>query len=90
MIDYLSFSRFERVTQISRAIIGTKQAVKAICIGRTSEISIAIDANNWVTNPAILFAKEIGVPITHVNSKKELGKYCSIQVEVTIIAITVR
>ena len=47
-------------------------------MGRTSRISVTIDADNWVTDPAILFAKEIGVPITLVDFKKELGKYCSI------------
>jgi len=80
---------YEKVKQASQTIIGTKQAVKAMRTGRVSEIFVALDADNWVTDPAILIAKEIGVPITLVESKKDLGKACGIHVGAAIVAITV-
>lgn len=80
---------YDKVKQASQTIIGTKQAVKAMRTGRVSEIFVALDADNWVTDPAILIAKEIGVPIILVESKKELGKACGIHVGAAIVAITV-
>ncbi|MEO4055273.1 ribosomal L7Ae/L30e/S12e/Gadd45 family protein [Solibacillus sp. CAU 1738] len=72
----------------SQTIIGTKQAVKAMHAGQVTELFVALDADNWVTDPAILLAKEIGIPITLVESKKELGKACGIHVGAAVIAIT--
>ncbi|WP_445683235.1 ribosomal L7Ae/L30e/S12e/Gadd45 family protein [Solibacillus sp. FSL K6-1523] len=47
-----------------------------------------MNADNWVTDPAILLAKEIGIPVYLVNSKKELGKACGIHVRAAVVAIT--
>lgn len=73
----------------SQTIIGTKQAVKAMRAGLVSELIIALDADKWVTDPAILLAKEIGIPIAKVESKSELGKACGIHVGAAVVAITV-
>lgn len=78
---------YEKV-KASQTIIGTKQAVKAMHAGLVSELIVALDADNWVTDPAILLAKEIGVPVYHVDSKKELGKACGIHVGAAVVAIT--
>ena len=40
-----------------------------------------------VTDPVILLAKEVGIPVNLVESKKELGKACGIQVGAAIVAI---
>ncbi|MEE1132358.1 MAG: ribosomal L7Ae/L30e/S12e/Gadd45 family protein [Caryophanon sp.] len=79
---------YERV-KTSQTIIGTKQAVKAMHAGLVSELIVALDADNWVTDPAILLAKEIGIPIATVESKRELGKTFGINVGAAIVAITV-
>ncbi|OCS91898.1 ribosomal L7Ae/L30e/S12e/Gadd45 family protein [Caryophanon latum] len=79
---------YEKV-KASQTIIGTKQAVKAMHAGLVSELIVALDADNWVTDPAILLAKEIGIPIVTVESKRELGKAFGINVGAAIVAITV-
>ena len=79
---------YEKV-KASQTIIGTKQAVKAMHAGLVSELIVALDADNWVTDPAILLAKEIGIPIATVESKRELGKTFGINVGAAIVAITV-
>ena len=79
---------YDLVKQASQTIIGTKQAVKAMRAGQVNQLVIALDADSWVTDPAILLAKEIGVPVYHVDSKKELGKACGIHVGAAIVAIT--
>ena len=79
---------YDLVKQASQTIIGTKQAVKAMRAGQVSQLIIALDADSWVTDPAILLAKEIGIPISHVKSKRELGKACGIHVGAAVVAIT--
>lgn len=79
---------YEKV-KASKTIIGTKQAVKAMHAGLVSELIVALDADKWVTDPAILLAKEIGIPIAIVESKSELGKACGINVGTAVVAITI-
>lgn len=79
---------YDKVKQASQTIIGTKQAVKAMHAGQVLELFVALDADSWVTDPAILLAKEIGIPVIRVESKKELGKACGIQVGTAVVAIT--
>jgi large subunit ribosomal protein L7A len=78
---------YEKVKQASKTIIGTKQAVKAMRAGQVTELFIALDADSWVTDPVILIAKEVGVPVNLVESKKELGKACGIHVGAAVVAI---
>ena len=79
---------YDKVKQASKTIIGTKQAVKAMHAGQVTEVFVALDADSWVTDPAILLAKEIGIPVHLVKSKKELGEACGIQVGAAVVAIT--
>ena len=79
---------YEKVIQASKTIIGTKQAVKAMRAGQVNQLIIAFDADSWVTDPAILLAKEIGIPGHLVESKKDLGEACGIQVGAAVVAIT--
>ena len=73
----------------SQTIISTKQAVKAMQAGLVKELFVALDADNWVTDSAISFAREIGIPVILVESKKELGKACGIHVGAAVVAIAV-
>ncbi|CAM5196477.1 Large subunit ribosomal protein L7A OS=Ureibacillus acetophenoni OX=614649 GN=SAMN05877842_10580 PE=4 SV=1 [Ureibacillus acetophenoni] len=71
---------YEKVKQASKTIIGTKQAIKAIKVGQVRELFVALDAESRITDPVIILAKEVGVPVNLVESKKELGKACGIHV----------
>ena len=79
---------YDQVKQASETIIGIKQAVKAMRAGQVTALFVAIDADSWVVDPAILLAKEIDVPVYLVDSKKELGKACGIHVGTAVVAIT--
>lgn len=79
---------YDQVKQASETIIGIKQAVKAMRAGQVTALFVAIDADSWVVDPAILLAKEIDVPVYLVDSKKELGKACGIHVGAAVVAIT--
>ncbi len=78
---------YEKVKQASKTILGTKQAIKAINASQVKEIVVALDAETRVTDPVILLAKEVGIPVNLVESKKELGKACGIQVGAAVVAI---
>jgi large subunit ribosomal protein L7A len=78
---------YEKVKQASKTIIGTKQAVKAIKQNQVKELIVALDADNRVTDPVIILAQEIGLPVHLVKSKKELGKACGIHVAAAVVAI---
>lgn len=64
---------YDRV-RASQTIIGTKQAVKAMQAGSVKELLVALDADNWVTDSAISFAREIGIPVILVESKRNWAR----------------
>lgn len=79
---------YEKVTQSqSRLIIGTKQTIKAIRNGEVSEVFIAEDADQQITNKVVEEAKKMQIPYVMVDSKKQLGKACKIDVDASAVAI---
>ncbi|MRG88010.1 50S ribosomal protein L7ae-like protein [Salinibacillus xinjiangensis] len=79
---------YEKVAQDkSRAVIGTKQTIKAIKNGEIEEVIVAEDAERRVTEKVVRLAKETGIPISHVDSMKQLGKACGIDVGAATVAI---
>ncbi|MED3661698.1 50S ribosomal protein L7ae-like protein [Ureibacillus sp. FSL K6-8385] len=80
---------YEKVKQATKTFVGTKQAVKAIKAGQVKEIVVAQDAEERITQPVIALAQEKGIPISFVESRKDLGKACGIQVGAAVVAIAV-
>ena len=79
---------YEKVLQADHIIIGTKQTVKALKSGGVFELIVAADADSKVIAKVLQTAKEMDVPITYVDSMKQLGKACSIDVGAATVAIT--
>ena len=71
---------YEKVRQAKNVIIGTKQTVKALKNGKATELIVAKDAEARVTAKAVELARELNIPVTYVDSMKELGKACGIDV----------
>jgi len=79
---------YERVTQFqSRLIIGTKQTLKAMRNGEVMEVVIAKDAEEHITNSIVQEAVNRRIPYEFVESKKQLGVACNIDVAATVVAI---
>lgn len=79
---------YDRVTQLqSRVIIGTKQTLKAMNNDEVSEVFIAQDVDQFISNKLIEEAKQLNIPFTIVDSKKQLGKACNIDVNASVVAI---
>lgn len=78
---------YEKVKEAKSLVVGTKQTKKAIDQGRVIEVIIADDAEARIKEPVLAMCKERGIPVTHVDSMKELGKACKIDVGAAMVAI---
>ncbi|RSK25541.1 50S ribosomal protein L7ae-like protein [Bacillus sp. HMF5848] len=78
---------YEKVSQASKIIIGTKQTVKALKHGEVAEVLVAKDANQSLTVKVVSVAKEQNIPVTIVDSMKKLGKVSGIEVGAATVAI---
>lgn len=79
---------YEKVAQVKeQLIIGTKQTLKAIRNGEVAEVVIAADADQQITRKVSQLAEEHNVPWVQVDSKKELGRACGIEVGTAAVAI---
>ncbi|MGM9966221.1 50S ribosomal protein L7ae-like protein [Rummeliibacillus sp. TYF005] len=79
---------YEKVKQAKKTIVGIKQTVKALQTGHVTEVFVALDADVRMTKRAVLLAQNKGIPVVLVDSKRELGRACKIQVGAAVCAIT--
>ncbi len=79
---------YEKLSQVhSRIIIGTKQTLRAMKNSEVSEIYIATDADQKLTQPVTDLASELNIPLQYVDKKKKLGQACGIEVNTSTVAI---
>lgn len=70
-----------------KKVVGIKQSVKAIKKSEGKTIYIAKDADDKLIEPIVNLAKENAVEIVYINTMKELGKLCGIDVGATTALI---
>lgn len=63
-----------------KKIVGTKQTLKALEKGLAKKVFIASDAEHHVIRPLLQCCEEKGVPVVTVDTMKNLGKACGIEV----------
>ncbi|SET72983.1 large subunit ribosomal protein L7A [Oceanobacillus limi] len=79
---------YEKVAQLkSRVIIGTKQTLKAMKDGEISEVYLAEDADQQITQKVQDLAEALDIPYRRVDSKDKLGNACGIDVGASTVAI---
>lgn len=89
-VDYLRGGEImEKLVNSSNKIVGAKQTKKAIETGRASVVYIAKDADAMVTEPIINLCKAKGIEIIYIETMKELGKVCAIDVGAATAALPV-
>lgn len=76
-----------RKLQAGQFVVGVKQTTRAIQQGRAKEVFIARDAEMRVVEKVIQLCQEAGLPITYVESMRELGEACGIDVGASAVAI---
>lgn len=78
---------YEKVKAAYNLIIGAKQTKKAIEQGMAQEVVIARDADGRITQSLTDLCRNHGVQVVYVDSMKELGKACGIEVGAATAAI---
>jgi large subunit ribosomal protein L7A len=78
---------YEKVTQASNVIIGTKQTIKAMKNREVRELIVADDADSRLTGEVLSIADENEIPVSKVDSMQKLGKACGIDVGAATAAI---
>jgi large subunit ribosomal protein L7A len=80
---------YEQIEQASLVRIGTKQTLRAVEQGECTAVLVAKDADPRVTTKVIQLCKSKHVPILYVDSMKQLGKACKIEVSAAMVGIKV-
>lgn len=70
----------EKIKNSSFLTVGSKQTVKAVKEGEVQLVILAKDAEARITDPLKKLCIEHGVEVRYVDSMKELGEACGIQV----------
>ncbi|PYI50146.1 50S ribosomal protein L7ae-like protein [Paenibacillus flagellatus] len=77
---------YDKVKQAEKITIGTKQTTKMVELGKAAEVFVAKDADPRVTAKIVSLCKKMGVQVTYVDSMKQLGKACGIEVGAAMAA----
>jgi len=67
--------------------VGVKQSTKAVETGTVARVFIAKDCEQRVVKGIIELCEKHSVPVVYVDSMKQLGKACSIEVEAAVACI---
>ncbi|MFC7061816.1 ribosomal L7Ae/L30e/S12e/Gadd45 family protein [Halobacillus seohaensis] len=79
---------YEKVAQAkSEIVIGIKQTLRSMKNGEVVEVITADDADQLMTMKVAKLAAQLNIPHTRVNSMKELGNACGIDVGAATVAI---
>lgn len=70
-------------------IIGTKQVKNAIKDGKAKKVYIASDSDDFVISPVIELSEKFDLPVFYVNTRKELGEMCKINVKAACAVETI-
>lgn len=70
-----------------KKVIGIKQTTKAIKSGEAQTVYIAKDAEENVVKPVVSLALEHSLEVVYVESMKELGRLCGIDVGAASVAM---
>lgn len=68
-------------------VVGVKQTIKAIKAGSVRTVYIAKDADDKFIQPVKLLVEEESLELVYVDSMKELGKLCGIDVGAATAAV---
>lgn len=68
-------------------VVGVKQTIKAIKNGAVKSVYIAKDADNKLLQSVKVLVDENSLELVYINTMKELGKLCGIDVGAATAAI---
>jgi len=68
-------------------IIGTKQTTRMVELGKATEVYVAKDADPRITLKIVNLCKKMGIKVTYIDTMKQLGKACNIEVGAAMAAV---
>ena len=68
-------------------VVGTKQVTRALKAGTAARAYVANDADTFIFQQVIRAAEEAGTPCVRVNTMKELGMVCGVEVPAAAAAV---
>ncbi len=74
----------QRLTE--KKVIGIKQTLKAIKSGGCKTVYVAKNADDKLVEPVLKLANEASISVVYIDSMKELGKICGIEVGAAAVA----
>lgn len=77
----------DRIRLARKRTIGTNQTTKALQQGAVREIFVARDADAHILQPVVRLAADRGVELHWVDSMRQLGKACGIEVGAAMAAV---
>lgn len=77
----------EELQQTQRRIVGSKQLLRALTKNAIQTVYVAKDADDFLYRRVISAAEENKVPVIKVDTMKELGSMCRVDVKTTAAGI---
>ncbi|MBQ8087330.1 MAG: ribosomal L7Ae/L30e/S12e/Gadd45 family protein [Clostridia bacterium] len=71
----------------SRKVVGTRRLIRAIQAGEVSEVYLAGDADLFIVRQVKDAAAQAGLRVVQVDTKKELGALCGVEVKTAAAGI---
>jgi large subunit ribosomal protein L7A len=65
---------------VGKKVVGIKQSIKAIKSGEAKAVYAALDADTKLIEPIVKLANENSLDIHYINTMKDLGRLCGIDV----------
>jgi large subunit ribosomal protein L7A len=65
---------------VGKKVVGIKQSIKAIKSGEAKAVYAALDADTKLIDPVVKLAQENSLDVHYVNTMKDLGRLCGIDV----------
>lgn len=78
---------YDKVTQAKKITVGLKQTMKAMERQQVDEVFIALDSDPRMVQTMIQACNKLKVPYIEVNSMKQLGKACNIEVGTAVAGL---
>lgn len=72
---------------LTNVTVGIKQTMRMLEQNRLSEVFVAKDADYFVIRPLIEIADARGVPITYIDTRRELGRMCGIEIGAAVAGV---
>lgn len=73
--------------QEGNVVIGTKQTVKAVELGNAVHVFVAQDADPRMVTRIIQLCEQRGVKLTRVDTMRNLGRTCGIEIGAAMAAL---